>query len=389
MKQDVEVHKQDPVSVFKTQVMKNDREFRAALPAHIPVERFTRVVMTAVVNNPSLLEADRRSLFESSMKAAQDGLLPDGREGALVIYNTKTKGRDGGRDQWIKKVQWMPMIAGVLKKVRNSGELVSISAHVVYSNDEFSYELGDDERVTHRPALDNRGAPRLLYAIAKLKDGGVYREIMTVADVEKVRAISRVKDDGPWVAWWDEMARKTVLRRLSKRLPMSSDLDDLIRRDDHLYDFEGKQSHRLARTLAESPAERLKMDLDALADDGNGNGEIDPPHDTETGEVISDEMAAQAQAKTAEAIVNAVDQTSEALADPTGEKAGALLAQQLKERAAPPDLGTQRLLDDARAKTKEGAIKFKYWVARLNQKHFDQLSPYLDELRAEAEAGGL
>ena len=110
--QEVELtqRQQDPAVIFKDQVRRTENEFRAALPAHIPVERFKRVVMTAVVNNPSLLDADRRSLFDSAMKAAQDGLLPDGREGALVIFNAK---QNGG---WIKKVQWMPMIAGILKK---------------------------------------------------------------------------------------------------------------------------------------------------------------------------------------------------------------------------------------------------------------------------------
>lgn len=302
----------DLVTGFKTNIAREEHEFRAALPAHIPVERFTRVLTTAVVNNPALLEADRRSLFEAALKSAQDGLLPDGREGALIIFNVKIKGLNEAKDQWIKKVQWMPMIAGILKKVRNSGELLSISAYVAYSNDEFSYELGDEEKICHRPALDERGKPRLVYAIAKTKDGGIYREIMTVADIEKVRAVSRSKEDGPWVVWWDEMARKTVLRRLCKRLPMSSDLDDLIRRDDSLYDFEGSREvggerHRASRMVAETPAERLKANLDALAADGNGNGEEprDPPHNAETGEVITDEIAIAAKGKTAEA--NAAD----------------------------------------------------------------------------------
>lgn len=60
---------------------------------------------------------------------------------------------------------------------------------------------------------------------------------MSLGEIEKVRKVSRAATNGPWVEWWEEMARKTVLRRLSKRLPMSTDVDDLIRRDDDLYDF--------------------------------------------------------------------------------------------------------------------------------------------------------
>lgn len=194
-------------------------QFAAALPPHVPPARFVRVAMTAVQSNPELLQAERKTLFAACMRAAQDGLLPDGREGALVIF----KG----------KVQWMPMIAGILKKVRQSGELLSIAAHVVHARDEFRYQLGDEERVYHVPYLDGEpGEERLVYAIAKTRDGGVYREIMTVAEIEKVRAVSRARDGGPWSAWWGEMAKKTVLRRLAKRLPMSTDADEVLRRED-------------------------------------------------------------------------------------------------------------------------------------------------------------
>ncbi len=230
-----------PAETFRDQWSKQESEVAVALPPHIPVERFMRVVMTAVSGNPDLMNADRRSLFESAMKAAQDGLLPDGRDGALVIFNAKVK--EDGRDVYIKKVQWMPMVGGILKKIRNSGELLSLSAYVVYENDEFQYTLGDEETIVHRPCLDsNRGDAKLVYAIAKTKDGGIYREIMTLKDVEKVRAVSKTGKFGPWADWWDEMAKKTVIRRLAKRLPMSSDLDDLIRRDDELYDFSGRRS---------------------------------------------------------------------------------------------------------------------------------------------------
>lgn len=227
---------------LKAAMMERSDDFQAALPPHIPVERFMRVVQTAIASNPDLGQADRRSLWESTMKAAQDGLLPDGRDAAFVIFNAKEKGPNG-KDHWIKKVQFMPMVGGILKKIRNSGELLSIAAHVVYTNDTFSYALGDDERIEHTPCLDeDRGTPQLVYAIAKTKDGGVYREVMTVKDVEKVRNVSRAKDSGPWKTWWDEMAKKTVIRRLAKRLPMSTDLDDLMRRDDDLYDFSGQRA---------------------------------------------------------------------------------------------------------------------------------------------------
>ena len=201
---------QPPMEVMRGTLLKLEAEFSMALPPQIPVQKFIRTTMTAVQMNPELLQADRRTLLASCMKAAQDGLLVDGREAALVIFRTKNG----------LAVQYMPMIGGLLKKLRNSGELASISAHVAYENDEFRYELGDEERIVHKPHLGGqRGQPLAAYAIAKTKDGATYREVMSLDQIEQVRNVSRASGNGPWVQWWDEMARKTVLRRLMKRLP--------------------------------------------------------------------------------------------------------------------------------------------------------------------------
>jgi recombination protein RecT len=223
-------------------VQRMEKQFALALPDHVSPEKFVRVVMTAINTNPDLQKADRQSVLAAAMKCAQDGLMPDGREAALVTYGNKAS--------------YLPMIAGVLTKVRRSGELETINAHVVYEKDVWSYTLGDEERIEHQPYMDgDRGKAIAVYAIAKTKDGGIYREVMSVSEVEQVRNVSRAKGNGPWVQWWGEMARKTVLRRLSKRLPMSTDLQQVFQRDDDHYDFR-QQAHGAA-TLR-----RLHADFD-------------------------------------------------------------------------------------------------------------------------------
>jgi len=234
---------QKPLAVVQNQLEEMGEKFRAALPAHIPVERFKRVVMTAIQNSPDLLRADRYTLWNSAMRAAQDGLLPDGREGAMVIFRNKVKGIKNGKEveEWVDCVQWMPMIAGLRKKVRNSGEIADWTAQVVYQRDKFSYRLGDDAMIIHEPYMGNEDPGEIVaaYSIAVLKSGEKSREVMTRREIEKVRAVSKSKDGPAWTRWFSEMARKTVARRHSKVLPMSTDLDDLIRRDDELYDFDG------------------------------------------------------------------------------------------------------------------------------------------------------
>ncbi|CAB4165022.1 RecT Recombinational DNA repair protein (RecE pathway) [uncultured Caudovirales phage] len=207
-----------PIDSFRQTLARMQGEFSAALPPQIPADRFIRTVMTAVQMNPKYLNADRRSLLGSCMKAAQDGLLLDGREAALVPFGDA--------------LQYMPMIGGILKKIRNSGELSTISANVVYQRDSFEYELGDEERIVHKPYLgEDRGKPVAVYAIAKTKDSAIYREVMSVSEVEKVRRASRAANGPAWTQWWDEMARKTAIKRLAKRLPSSADLDQVIASD--------------------------------------------------------------------------------------------------------------------------------------------------------------
>lgn len=245
-----------PMDMMRTTLNRLEAEFKMALPPQIPVEKFIRTTMTAVQMNPDLLGADRRSLLAACMKAAQDGLLVDQREAALVIYGTK--------------VQYMPMIGGVLKKIRNSGQIATISAHVAYENDEFRYELGDDERIVHRPNLNgDRGKAVAAYSIAKTKDGAVYREVMSVAQIEQVRNVSKAKNNGPWVAWWEEMAKKSVTRRLAKRLPSSADVDAVFDNDNDNYELERQVGVTSEQPTVATP-NRLRASIsidDAVAED--------------------------------------------------------------------------------------------------------------------------
>lgn len=238
------------IQEVRGQLNRMDGEFRAALPSHITVEKFKRTMMTAVQQNPDLLRADRRSLFNAGMKAATDGLLPDGREAALVMFGSQA--------------QYMPMVKGVLKLVRNSGELSSITSQIVCRHDAFRYWVdADGEHINHEPLLfGERGEMVGVYALAKTKDGAVYIETMTKGQVDKVRKVSKSANKGPWVDWYEEMARKTSLRRLSKRLPMSTDVENVLRREEEQYsadvpprparaDFEGMQIEGIADQAAD------------------------------------------------------------------------------------------------------------------------------------------
>lgn len=211
------------------------KQFQSTLPAHISPQKFLRAAVTAVQNTPDLQACTSNSVVSACQKAATDGLIIDGREAALVTFNKKNGSK------WEKHAQYMPMVAGILKKARNSGQISAISAHVVYKNDDFDYSLGLEPRLTHKPVIDGEpGELRCAYAIAKLKDGSTQFEVMTKAQIYKVLKSSKSGWDsdnnqpkGIWKQWEDEMWRKTVLKRLAKYLPSSSDLDGIIEYDNN------------------------------------------------------------------------------------------------------------------------------------------------------------
>lgn len=240
-----------PVDEIRGALVKMEQSFKMALPPQITVEKFMRVVQTAIQTSLDLQSAERSSLYAACMKSAQDGLLPDGKEAALIPYSGK--------------VTYVPMVYGILKKVRNSGELASLSPHVVYEKDEFQYWVDEKgEHFVHRPALGDRGHAVRAYAAAMTKDGFLYFEVMTAEEIEKIRSNAKAKNGPAWTHHWGEMARKTVIRRLSKRLPMSSDLESSIYADDELYDGPSKDDAKEEKDVSPvtKPAARLNSIID-------------------------------------------------------------------------------------------------------------------------------
>lgn len=249
-------------------------KWASALPSQIKPEAFKRAVLTALSFDPDLQNADRRTFLTACLRAAQDGLLPDKREGAFVLFNTKVTTQDN-KEVWVKAVQWMPMVYGIIKKLRNSGEIASIASKVVYQAEidqgRFVYRIKDGvEEFVHEPLLTgDRGDMALVYATARFKDGTVQTEILAKADVDKMRAVSKAGKSGPWVSWYDEMARKSAVRRLSKYLPLSAEDQRTVERDDEpVTEFERQKASALSLAASQMSAPVAAIAQMTSADDG-------------------------------------------------------------------------------------------------------------------------
>lgn len=217
-------------------------QIAAQLPAGIDAERFIRTVLTVVRMQPDLLECDRTSLLGACMLAAKDGLNPDGKEATIQPYNCKVK--DGNVERWVKMAQYMPMVRGLLKQLYNTGDIAMIDAAAVYEKDKFTFARGDNPRLEHEPYLgaDDPGKVIAAYAVVKMKDGEIKREVMARRDIEKVREASKSKDGPGWKNWYDQFAIKAVLKRVYKQLPSSSEaIERLIKNDNDALGIEFDQ----------------------------------------------------------------------------------------------------------------------------------------------------
>lgn len=194
-------------------------QLREALPPSVSLERFTRTAKLAVQLNADLLDVpDKKSLFTSLVRCAFDGLIPDGRQAALV--KVKVKGKE--------QVSYWPMVGGMRYIAANHG--YSLEAHCVYANDEFDWELGYEPRVTHKPPplSSDRGDLIGAYAVAtRLADGRKFIDVMSRGEIEEIRGKSPSArfDWSPWNTSTSEMYRKTPAKRLFKQLPLG-DLEE-------------------------------------------------------------------------------------------------------------------------------------------------------------------
>ncbi|WP_312839295.1 recombination protein RecT [Pantoea piersonii] len=205
-----------------------------ALPKHMTADRLARIAMTELRKTPKLMQCDQMSFLGAIMQCAQLGLEHGGALGHAYLLPFDKRQKQG--NQWVTVATETQLIIGyrgMIDLARRSGQIVSLSARAVFENDKFSYAYGLEEKLEHVPNEDgNPGALTHVYAVARLKDGGVQFEVMSKAAVDKVRALSKSGDKGPWVDHYEEMAKKTAIRRLFKYLPVSIELQRAVNLDE-------------------------------------------------------------------------------------------------------------------------------------------------------------
>lgn len=182
-----------------------------ALPKHMTADRLARIALTEVRKTPRLSQCGIESFASAVMKASQLGLEIGSAfgQGYLVPYG--------------KECQLIIGYRGMIQLAHRSGQIKNIHADVVYENDYFDYEYGVEMVFKHKPNKHkDRGVITHAYAYAHLMSGGFEFVVLEKADVDKIKASS--KSANIWNAHYEEMAKKTALRRLFKMLPVSAEI---------------------------------------------------------------------------------------------------------------------------------------------------------------------
>lgn len=200
------------------QMKQMEPAIKRALPSVITPERFMRIAASALSTTPKLQECHPMSFIGSMMTAAQLGLEPNtplGQAYLIPFWNGKTRRLE---------CQFQLGYKGLIDLAHRSGQISSIQAHVVHENDVFNYSYGLEPSLKHVPAMKERGAPVYVYAVVKAKNDGFFFEVMSWDDVmEHARKFSKSYDNGPWQTNTEEMAKKTVLKKVLKYAPLSSE----------------------------------------------------------------------------------------------------------------------------------------------------------------------
>lgn len=259
---------QRPVSKAKQWLQAES--FRTAvaqvIPKHITAERYVRAAMTAMTRTPKLAECDETSFTRCLLQLAEYGLEPDGRRAHLIPRWNKNM----GCMECTLIIDWK----GLAELVMRSGLVSALHADVVCENDDFDYDKGV---IAHHKVdfKKPRGAAYAVYAMCLMKDGTEKADVMSMDEVEAIRKRSQAGNNGPWVTDFNEMAKKTAFRRLSKWLPLSPEIRMAAENDDDVIDIEPQNVRRVNSTDNEGLANALEDMLAKSSDQVQSAGAIE------------------------------------------------------------------------------------------------------------------
>lgn len=243
-------------NLIRSALDKRAEELAALMPTG-QADSAPRLINVAVLyfgRDPKLHEVTPASFIQCVFDSVSSGIPLDGKLGHAVAFNCKVKLPDG-KEVWEKQVKFMPDFKGIVSVARRTGQIDDAQSGVVFEHDHFKHgRIGPNLTLEHVPAEGERGAMRGVYCILTFDDGDWTYEYMTKAEVDKVRASSKAANDGPWVNWYEQMARKTVLKRALKTYCDDPQLLAAVQADNDWHDMRTQREARVQRSTITAAA---------------------------------------------------------------------------------------------------------------------------------------
>lgn len=183
--------------------------------------RLIRIAYNAIVYDEKLRKCTQASLVGGVMEALKLGLTLGGpmQEAWLIPFNDNRSGT--------VVATFIVGYQGYRNIIDRGRAVLAMYPRIVHNNDTFSYRLGDDPRIFHEAPFNHvarEADVRAAYCVATLRGNVKEREVMEKAEIDAHRKRSRAANSGPWVTDYPAMAQKTVIRKMAKYLPKSSEL---------------------------------------------------------------------------------------------------------------------------------------------------------------------
>lgn len=191
---------------------------KEALPGDFNQYRFLNNTVAVYKGNPDLQKYNQNEVLTCSLQAAYLGLDFMNKEAYIVPYGSHVQFQLGykGACKFVKKYSIRPMSDIYAKEVRKGDSL------------EYGINEKNEPYLIWKPIPFNDEEIIGVFAVAFFKDGGMLYEVMSKADVDKIRRVSKCGQSGPWKDYYGEMAKKTVLKKLAKNI--ETDFDNIEQR---------------------------------------------------------------------------------------------------------------------------------------------------------------
>ena len=239
------------------------KQFATALPKHINSDRFVRIAITTIRQNPKLVQCNQESLLGALMVSAQLGLEP----GVLGQCYLIPYGRE---------CQFQIGYKGMIELLRRSGQLKDIYAYSVYENDEFEMTYGLNRDLKHKPNLQDTGNFIGCYCVAVLKDDARAFEYMTKEEIEAHgKKFSKTYGNGPWKTDFEAMAHKTVVKKMLKWLPVSVEFLEMAAKDEKSFKIADEKTGETEEVIVLDDGMVVNGETGEVIEDSTNNKDMD------------------------------------------------------------------------------------------------------------------